>query len=236
MPKISSIVSANLRYQKVFPDKELVAYTRSAAPTTIRCPIHGEVPSGTLDSLLRTKHGCPECNKLTRSEYLMGNPANAKVVRVFDSLSGKTLEFVSASAAARGLETNLGNIRSRLSGRVSVDNLIQDRYKVLLDSTDYVTQTPQKVLPEGFKLVEGFENYALNRLGQVYNVKYGRLLTPSFSNSANAVIISLYSNGEAVSISLAKLMLQTFRTDEPLPKRITYKDGDRRNCSLDNLA
>ncbi|HFC8855549.1 TPA: HNH endonuclease [Neisseria meningitidis] len=31
-------------------------------------------------------------------------------------------------------------------------------------------------------------------------------------------------------------MLQTFRPDEPLPKRITYKDGDRRNCSLDNLA
>nr|WP_257877394.1 hypothetical protein [Neisseria meningitidis] len=51
---------------------------------------------------------------------------------MLDTATGETLTFPSVQAAAKALNTPYGSIRTKLDGRSNPDNLVCNRYKVLL--------------------------------------------------------------------------------------------------------
>ena len=59
-------------------------------------------------------------------------PKNQKPVLILDTATDETLTFPSVQAAAKALNTSYGSIRTKLDGRSNPDNLICNRYKVLL--------------------------------------------------------------------------------------------------------
>lgn len=70
-------------------------------------------------------------------------------------------------------------------------------------------------LPKGYKLIHGFENYAINREGVVYNIKYNR-----YNRGCNR--ISLRKNGKTYRFFKPQIVRETFWKDETIEEREKY--------------
>lgn len=88
---------------------------------------------------------------------------------------------------------------------------------------------------ENWRPIEGFPDYSVNPLGQVRRDSTGRLLVPRY-NQYGVPYVGLMRNWEQCSRSLPRLVALAFL---PRPSDIfdtpIQIDGDRTNCSVDNL-
>lgn len=91
-----------------------------------------------------------------------------------------------------------------------------------------------------FYPIKGFEeNYAVNKLGQIKNIKRNTLINLSPDYRAGVLKVSLSLDGRTHSYNVHSLMFNHFWEGElPIPGRryfIKHKDGDLQNCAIDNL-
>ena len=91
-------------------------------------------------------------------------------------------------------------------------------------------------MSERWKIVDGYENYAVSTLGRVRNLKTGRLLKHQHSRrGGDYAFINLFSGGERKNKNVHKLVAEHFMGPTPDGKIIHHKDNDRMNPALDNL-
>jgi NUMOD4 motif/HNH endonuclease len=69
---------------------------------------------------------------------------------------------------------------------------------------------------------------------QARNVIIGRVLATR-TNRSGYVLVNLYKQGKMRTFSLHILVAHSFIGPRPLGKETNHKDGDKENCSLDNL-
>lgn len=83
--------------------------------------------------------------------------------------------------------------------------------------------------------IEGFSGYSVNRFGQVRQDVFEHLMTPH-ANQTDSIYVSLMRDGIQCQRSLAPIVARAF-LDPPVPPFNTpiNLDGDRWNCSADNL-
>lgn len=89
---------------------------------------------------------------------------------------------------------------------------------------------------ENWLPIERAPNYVLSTLGNVESTKTGRPIIPSM-NQQGVEKITLYQDRQYITMGVALLVAQTFL---PEPQRDDFTtpihlDGDRTNCSVDNL-
>lgn len=83
------------------------------------------------------------------------------------------------------------------------------------------------------KIIKGYENYAVNELGEVYNVKTERKLSQRIRNGYLAV--ALYNTNGRKDYTIHRLVAEAFLPNpEGLPC-VNHKDEDKFNNHLDNL-
>ena len=90
-------------------------------------------------------------------------------------------------------------------------------------------------MSDEWKIIPGFENYRINKKGEVMN-KFGKLLKPG--KLANGYMHVSLSNDEvkAKHMYVHHLVWITFNGEVPEGLLICHKDTDRSNNALDNLC
>jgi len=85
---------------------------------------------------------------------------------------------------------------------------------------------------ESWKVIAGFENYEVSDLGNVRNIKTGRILKP---NSDKYLIVNLTNNKKAISKAIHKLVANAF-LENPLNKKcVDHIDHNTKNNKITNL-
>ena len=83
--------------------------------------------------------------------------------------------------------------------------------------------------------LEGFEDYSITDNGVVMN-KWGKIVKPQMGKSG-CLNISLCNNKKVKHISVAQLVMMTFRPDLYVKgKQIVHKDGNNANNNINNLS
>ena len=87
-------------------------------------------------------------------------------------------------------------------------------------------------MKEIWKQIEGFPNYQVSNTGKVKVIKKNG---ESLLNLTDAGQVSLYFEGKRAAVLVKKLVAQYFLGYAGSARHIHLKDGDARNCSLDNI-
>ena len=80
-----------------------------------------------------------------------------------------------------------------------------------------------------FVEIPNLDSYLINKKGDVYSEKSGKLL------KANNGTIEFYVDGRKKKFNVAHLVLLTFRGNPDNASRVRYKNGDRNDASLGNV-
>ncbi len=84
-----------------------------------------------------------------------------------------------------------------------------------------------------YKIPE-FENYSIDRYGNIYNDKYGIQMKPC-PNSCGYLQIGLSVDGKRTQKKIHRILGEIFIPNPDNLPEINHKDGDKLNNSLDNL-
>ncbi|MCI4052906.1 DUF723 domain-containing protein, partial [Klebsiella pneumoniae] len=52
----------------IFPNISLTGFDGVNYPVTVNCPMHGNVRYSTFNALIKSKYGCPECAKMSKTQ------------------------------------------------------------------------------------------------------------------------------------------------------------------------
>lgn len=231
-PNFSTV---SVKFSEKFPDKTLVDYLSYHAPVKIQCPLHGEREFSSFNAAMKSTYGCPKCALDSRSSLLSSSGSHNIKLYVYDIHGQSVLEFPSIISASNFLNissSTLGNKLKRSAPNSVVT--ITDQYVISTNPFETPPVASSKI-PQGFIPVSDYPNYYIHENGSVYSVKTDTMLTPSWNSSSNSCLVRLSNDEGFKSFTLARLVWATFRPNTPLPRKITYKDGNRRNCALDNL-
>lgn len=90
-----------------------------------------------------------------------------------------------------------------------------------------------------FKVIDGFEDYAVNRLGDVLSTKkYGgnyRILKQNKDRKYGYKYVTLMKDKKAVTKKIHRLVAEAFIPKPDGKKIINHKDGNKSNNRCDNL-
>lgn len=84
----------------------------------------------------------------------------------------------------------------------------------------------------GWKYIEGFENYLVNKEGQVYSELTNKVLKTG-DNGAGYKFVCLRSKGKTINKYVHRLVSQALLTGEG--EEVNHIDGDKSNNKLSNL-
>lgn len=86
------------------------------------------------------------------------------------------------------------------------------------------------------KLIEGFENYSIDRQGNVFNHITGTFKTPTSNKSGKGYMyVDLYSKGKRKRKYVHRLVAEAFIPNHENKPFINHKDGNPHNNSVENL-
>lgn len=88
-----------------------------------------------------------------------------------------------------------------------------------------------------YRPIPSMPRFAINELGEVINIKTGRVRNTSV-NAQGVLKITVWNDGRTTSRSVSTLVAEAWLT-EPYPdvdNSIIHLDGDRLNCHVKNLA
>ena len=86
------------------------------------------------------------------------------------------------------------------------------------------------------KLIEGFENYSIDRQGNVFNHRTGTFKTSTSNKSGKGYMyVDLYSNGKRKRKYVHRLVAEAFIPNHKNKPFINHKDGNPRNNNVENL-
>jgi hypothetical protein len=86
---------------------------------------------------------------------------------------------------------------------------------------------------EEYKQIVDFDNYEVSNLGNVRNIKTGRILKTKNRNDYNAV--NLCKNGKVITKNIHRLVGETFIENPDNKNCIDHIDGDKLNNNFNNL-
>ena len=86
-----------------------------------------------------------------------------------------------------------------------------------------------KLNKKNFVEIPNLDGYLINKKGDVYSEKSGKLL------KANNGTIEFYVDGQKKKMNVAHLVLLTFKGNPDNASRVRYKNGDRSDASLGNI-
>ena len=88
---------------------------------------------------------------------------------------------------------------------------------------------------EEWKVIPGYENYAISKNGEVKSIRFNRILKSSNSDSGY-LYINLVSNKINKTHSVHKLVIENFGNPKPDANFvIDHKDGNKNNNKIENL-
>lgn len=86
------------------------------------------------------------------------------------------------------------------------------------------------------KLIEGFENYSIDRQGNVFNLITGTFKTPTSNKSGKGYMyVDLYSKGKHKRKYVHRLVAEAFIPNPENKPYINHIDGNPHNNNVDNL-
>lgn len=87
---------------------------------------------------------------------------------------------------------------------------------------------------EEWRCIPDYPNYQVSNLGNVRNIKTGRILSSGINNSGY-INVSLCKNGEAKNYMVHRLVASAFIPNPKNLPEINHKDHNRQNNCVDNL-
>lgn len=87
---------------------------------------------------------------------------------------------------------------------------------------------------EEWACIIGFYNYIISTFGRVYNTKYERFLKACLNNSGYRTV-NLYQDGVKTSISIHRLVAETFLSNYLNKDWVNHIDGNKENNHVSNL-
>ena len=90
-------------------------------------------------------------------------------------------------------------------------------------------------LSEEFTPLKKYPEFAISRDAVLLNTKTMHRIQPILPPSKDKLMFSFRVNGQSRTLSAGLVMWETFVEEGVIPDRICYKDGDPRNCTLENL-
>ena len=86
------------------------------------------------------------------------------------------------------------------------------------------------------KLIEDFENYTIDRQGNVFNLITGICKTPTSNKTGKGYMyVDLYSKGKTKRKYVHRLVAEAFIPNPENKPYINHKDGNPHNNNVDNL-
>ena len=89
-------------------------------------------------------------------------------------------------------------------------------------------------MEEEYKVVEGFNNYAVSNLGNVKNIKTGRILK-SWDNTDGYLILDFKIDGKRKSAKIHRLVAEAFIPNPENKECVDHIDRVRNNNNVNNL-
>lgn len=84
------------------------------------------------------------------------------------------------------------------------------------------------------KIIPGFEDYKINELGKITNIKTGRVLR-TYLVKSGYVITGLWKNKKCISKKVHRHLAKAFIPNPLNLPQVNHIDGNKTNNSLDNL-
>lgn len=85
------------------------------------------------------------------------------------------------------------------------------------------------------KVIKGFENYTINRNGEVRNIKTGKIKTPFLNVGCGYYCVDLWKNNKSHKRPIHRLLAENFIPNEENKPTVDHIDRNRTNNNLNNL-
>ena len=89
-------------------------------------------------------------------------------------------------------------------------------------------------MKEVFCIIKDYPDYAVSNLGNVMNIKTGRILKPGFSTDGYLLVV-LSKNGERKTYRVHRLVASAFIPNPFNYPQVNHKDEDKTNNCVNNL-
>ena len=90
-------------------------------------------------------------------------------------------------------------------------------------------------MEEEYKIIKGFENYEVSNIGNVRNIKTGKILKPGIDSHGYYRLSLYYINGNEYKKLIHKLIAEYFIENPYNKKCVDHIDNDRLNNNINNL-
>lgn len=104
-----------------------------------------------------------------------------------------------------------------------------DDWNCALDNLELVD------LREEFIPIERWPVFGVSRNAEVINFSTNHRIATRFREDRDQMVISFRAEGQTRTLLLPTTVWRAFRGEIPDDRHIGYKDGDKENCSLENL-
>lgn len=85
-----------------------------------------------------------------------------------------------------------------------------------------------------WKELDGYPNYKISNMGEIYSVRYKRLLNPSMDKNGY-LVVTLMFNKKRKTFFVHRLVAKTFLENPNNLPTVNHKDENKQNNRVDNL-
>lgn len=150
--------------------------------------------------------------------------SNKAVIRIGGNNSRK--QYVSITVAAEKNGTTRNSIQRNLRGETKSSVGFKWEYAD-------ISHKPPTVDIDTMTKVKGYENYYIQKTGQVYGTSKKQFLKPNLQDGYPKVI--LYKNAKGHYKYIHVLVAEHFIPNPKKKKVVNHKDGNKTNCQVENL-
>ena len=104
-----------------------------------------------------------------------------------------------------------------------------DDWNCALDNLDLVD------LRDEFVPLRDWPDFGVSKSAEIVNFTTGNRIATRFREDRDQMVISFRAEGQTRTLLLPTTVWRAFRGEIPDDRHIGYKDGDKENCSLENL-
>lgn len=104
-----------------------------------------------------------------------------------------------------------------------------DDWNCALDNLELVD------LRDEFVPLRDWPDFGVSKSAEIVNFTTGNRIATRFREDRNQMVVSFRAEGQTRTLLLSTTVWRAFRGEIPDDRHIGYKDGDKENCSLENL-